>query len=117
MRRVESSTRTTDHPWFWRWEIFLTRCLLNLAIFTTGGDPQPSVHLFFADRYWRLSDHYARRGRHQEAKLLDAKARWHHHRGGGDDERPAVAAVMGIPRRPTLTEAIGRPIDTPDDAA
>ena len=106
-----------DHSWFWRWEIFLTRCLLNLAIFTTGGDPQPSVHLFFADRYWRLWDHYARPGRRQEAKLLDAKARWHHHRGGGDDERPAVAAVMGIPRRPTFTEAIGRPIEPPDDAA
>jgi hypothetical protein len=82
-----------------------------------GGELQSSVHRFFADRYWRLSEHHARRGQQQKAKLLDAKARWHCRQGGGDDERPAMAAVMGIPRRPTFTDAIGRPVEPPDDAA
>jgi hypothetical protein len=101
-------------PWRWRWEILWTRLLTRLAILTSQGEPNPDVHLFLAERYWQLSDYHHLRRNSLKATLLDAKARWRYRQGGGDDLRPAAAASMGIPRRPTFTKAIGK---APRDAA
>ena len=84
-----------------------------------SGEPQPQVHYYLGDRYWRLSESYKAKGSLRRAQLLRAKAERHLRASGWDPLPPAAAMAMPIPKRPTFTEAIGwytRPFP-PDDAA
>lgn len=93
--------------------------LLWIAKAGRSGEPQPQVHYYLGDRYWRLSERYKTRGSIRKAHLLRAKAELHLRAGGWDPLPPAAAMAMPIPRRPTFTEAIGWRIDSrpPKDAA
>jgi hypothetical protein len=84
-----------------------------------SGEPQPKVHYYLGDRYWRLSERYKTRGSVRRARLVRAKAEQHLSASGWDPLPPAAAMSMPIPKRPTFIEAIGWHIhsDPPDDAA
>jgi hypothetical protein len=84
------------------------------------AEGKPEVCLFLADRYWRLADHHAFKGRQRAARRLRIKAERWYAAGGGEDPPPlAVAAAMPVPRRPEITWAVARPRGSPDppDAA
>jgi hypothetical protein len=103
-----------DRPCLWRWEILSTRLLANMFLMfqRTEVELQPAVHLFLADRYWRLAAHYEKCNNRRRAAQLDAKARWHHEQGGGDDLRPAASAATARPRPNRILEVVAR--RTPD---
>ena len=84
-----------------------------------SGEPQPQVHYYLGDRYWRLSESYKAKGLIRRARFLRVKAERHLRASGWDPLPPAAAMAMPIPKRPTFTEAIGWYIrtDPPDDAA
>jgi hypothetical protein len=84
-----------------------------------SGEPQPQVHYYLGDRYWRLSERYKEKGSIRRAQFLRTKAERHLRASGWDPLPPAAAMAMLIPKRPTFTEAIGwrtHPYP-PDDAA
>ena len=76
------------------------------------------AHLYFGDRYQRLSDVHRARRRFARAERLARKAKEHLSAVGWDD--PPRAAAMAMPR-PTpflMTHAVSdRRLDGPDDAA
>jgi hypothetical protein len=93
-----------------RWRLVLdllsTRALLWLAMYGRDGEPLPDVHLYLADRYWRLAACHDRRGALTRADQARAKARAHEEASGFDD--PPFAAAMSMPRPepPVITNAI-----------
>ena len=84
-----------------------------------GNETEREVHFYVGDRYWRLAEHYERRGWTKTAKRFRLQAEHHLRLSGWNDPPPAVALAMEVPRRPTLTKAIGRRFrrTRPDDAA
>ena len=84
-----------------------------------SGEPQPQVHYYLGDRYWRLSERYKARGSIRRAQRFRIRAERHLSASGWEPLPPAAAMAMPIPRRPTFTEAIGWRIDShpPNDAA
>ena len=85
----------------------LDSCSVWVAKAGCAGEPQPQVHYYLGDRYWRLSEKYKAKGSLRRAQLRRAKAE-RHLRASGFDPRPTAAAMaMPIPKRPTFTEAIG----------
>lgn len=83
----------------------------GLRVLAVGSLAQarPDIYLFLADRYWRLADWHASRGRERTARRLRARGESFWLAGGGQDPPPlAVAAAMPIPRRPSVTYAVGR---------
>ena len=93
--------------------------LLWIAKAGRSGEPQPQVHYYLGDRYWRLSERYKARGSVKRAHRLRARAERHLRASGWDPLPPAAAMAMPIPKRPTFTEAIGWRIHShpPDNAA
>jgi hypothetical protein len=84
-----------------------------------GGDTERDVHFYVGDRYWRLADHYEKRGWTKTAKRYRSQAERHLRLSGWNDTPPAVAMAMEVPRPPTFIWAIGRRFrrTPPDDAA
>ena len=114
MRVIEDDI-AGEPVWRIRIDVASTRMLLWVATASRVGEVKPEVHRYLGDRYSRLAHHHSHRGHYRRAERLEAKARWHLRLGGGDDPTPSAALAMPVPRRPTLTRAIGR--RTPDDAA
>jgi hypothetical protein len=102
--------QTQQHPSLWRlrYDVLSTRVLLFIANADQVGTPRPEVHVFLADRYERLANHYERKGARGRAQRLAAKARWHWSQGGFDDFPRAAAMAMPVPRPPIFTDARGR---------
>ena len=112
--------RGAENPSAWqlRTDLAWARGLLWVASTGRGGEPKRDVHLYLADRYGRLADHYAKRGAARKAKRLSLKAEWHYRAAGLDDPPRAVAMAMPIPEGPTFTNAVARDsLDSPDDVA
>lgn len=82
-------------------------------------DLNPEFHLYLADRYARLAQHYDRVGNRKKRTRFEEKAKHHYRLGGGGNLPPAVAMRASISQPPTFTKAIGQPpeSDGPDDAA
>jgi hypothetical protein len=113
--KVLESDMAGEPMWRIRIDLASARVLLWVATASRAGEVKPEVHRYLGDRYWRLAHHHFHRGHNRWAERLESKARWHLRLGGGDDPTPSAALAMPVPRRPTLTRAIGRL--TPDDAA
>jgi len=45
-----------------------------------GREPKRDVHLYLADRYGRLAEHYAARGAHAKARRLERRFAYHYRR-------------------------------------
>ena len=106
-------------PWEVRMDVAFAHLIRILAVGRLA-EAKPEVCLFLADRYWRLADHHAFKGRQRAARRLPIKAERYYAAGGGEDPPPlAVAAAMPVPRRPEITWAVARPRRSPDppDAA
>src|SRR5262245_66593746 len=90
----------------------LGRDCASLGRAEAGG----SLELY--DRYWRLAEYYARRGKRKKAARLHDKAEAHYRRSGRPG--PPFAAAMAMPRPPSpfFTWAVGnREPRGPDSAA
>ena len=109
----------SDEPsaWHLRWDIVSTWALVRFVSPVGDRALRPEVHLFLSDRYGRLAEHHRKAGHHQRASALDRKAQEHLRLGGGDEPPPAVAVAMPVPKSAVPVDAIGRPLDGPDDAA
>ena len=106
-------------PWEARMDVAFAHLIRILAVGRLA-EAKPEVCLFLADRYWRLADHHAFKGRQRAARRLQIKAERYYAAGGGEDPPPlAVAAAMPVPRRPEIIWAAARPPGSPDppDAA
>ena len=106
-------------PWEARVDVAFGHGLRALA---SGrlAEADPDICLFLADRYWRLADWHATKGRVRRADRLRARGDRFWIAGGGEDPPPlALAAAMPIPRRPSITWAVGNraPRPEPPDAA
>jgi hypothetical protein len=76
------------------------------------------AHLYFFDRYRRLSEYHRRHGHEARARRLQAKADEHAPSGGSTGPPYAAAMGMPCPRAWLVTEAVSRrPGEGPDDAA
>jgi hypothetical protein len=93
--------------------------LMWVAKVGRAGEPQPQVHYYLGDRYWRLSERYKAKGSIRKAHVLREKAERYLRASGWDPLPPAAAMAMPVPKRPTFTDAIGWRTDSkpPDDAA
>jgi hypothetical protein len=94
----------------------------GLRLLASGrlAEARPDICLFLADRYWRLADWHAAKGHERRARRLHARGDRFWVAGGGEDPPPlAVAAAMPIPRRPSITWAVGNRSRRPEppDAA
>lgn len=110
---MERSTQSRWRLWF---DLYFIRLLVWLSVSGKDAEPRPEVHVFLADRYSRLSHLYGRRAP-AKAESLQEKAEEHYEAAGMPPLPPAVAAAMPVPRRPSFTNAVGRFLPPPDDAA
>src|SRR6058998_600068 len=100
-------------PWEARMDVAFAHLIRILAV-ASLVEAKPEVCLFLADRYWRLADHHAFKGRQRAARRLQIKAERWYAAGGGEVPPPlAVAAPMPDPRRPEITGAVARPLGSP----
>jgi hypothetical protein len=104
-----------ESAWRLRYDLAWANSLAWVAR-TPAGELKPEIHRFLADRYERLAQLHALRGRLQRARKLDGKAAYHRSRGGFDDSPRAAAMAMPIPQAPSHTSAVGLQ-DPPDDTA
>jgi hypothetical protein len=84
--------------------------LLWFASFGRSVSPLPGVHLFFADRYFKLAAHCDLRGYPERAASFRWRGEFHEQsaRPDPDEPDPAVAAVGTVPFvAPALTDARG----------
>ena len=100
-----------------RADLISARVLVWAARVGRDADLTPEAHLYFSDRYRRLAAFHRARGHDARARRLQAKADEHDRLGGGDDPPYAAAMAMPRPRRWLATDAIGRHLGGPDDAA
>jgi hypothetical protein len=84
--------------WQLRKDLAWARGLLWFARAGRGGEPKRDVHLFLADRYGRLADHYAERGATGRAKRLDSKSQWHYRAARSDEPPQGAARTVPAPR-------------------
>ena len=99
-------------------DLLTARVLVWLACVGRDAELTPDAHLYFFDRYSRLS-YYRAHGRLNRARRLAAKADEHYRAAGGTDG-PPYAAAMAMPRpsRFVRTNAVsGTRLGGPDDAA
>jgi hypothetical protein len=97
--------------------------LMSIRLFVSflclGEDSEltSEAHLYFFDRYQRLADYHRNRGHYSRAERLQRKANEHYELGGGDG--PPYAAAMGMPRPRNwiATDAVGKDVKDPHDAA
>lgn len=113
-----ATRRSGSGPWGLRADLITIRSLLWLAQARRGGEFQPEVHLYLYDRYWRLAEHYERRGNKRKALRLRIKAEAHYRQSGHDGPPFAAAIAMPVPRPPLFTRAVATdPARNPDDVA
>jgi len=100
-----------------RADLITAKALVWVASVGRDVELTPEAHVYFFDRYRRLAEYHRGRGNETRARQLQAKADEHYRLGGGDG--PPYAAAMGMPRprRWLATDAIGRHLGGPDDAA
>lgn len=110
---------TPDTLWSLTVDLLSAKVLVWVASVGRDSELTPEAHIYFFDRYRRLSQYHRRRGRPGKAKRLQAKADEHYRAGGGIDG-PPYAAAMARPRPTSFirTEAVSRNrFNGPDDAA
>ena len=113
-----SAAHPDDRPWGLRGDLLVTNALLCVATARRSGEPKPEVYLYLYDRYRRLAEYYARRGKRKKAARLHDKAEAHYRRSGRPGPPFAAAMAMLRPRSPFFTWAVGnREPRGPDDAA
>lgn len=106
--------------WQLRFDVAWVHLLLWMIDPTGRRNLNPELHLYLADRYARMAQHYERVGNRKKRTRIGEKAEYHYRLGGGRNQPPpAVAMRASIPQPPTFTKAIGQPpeSDGPDDAA
>jgi hypothetical protein len=105
---VEAPTKTSERESIWglRLDLVSAKVLLLLGSSPSDEDLEPSVHLFFYDRYWRLAVLHEAAGRNERAAMLRAGAEYHFAfcRGGPPDQ----AATARAPRPSMRALAFGR---------
>jgi hypothetical protein len=110
--------RTRDSRWRLAADLVSARVLVWIARFGRETDLTRDAHLFFADRYRRLSEIHRGRNHLVRAARLEHKAQEHHYAAGGDGPPYAAAMALPRPRRFVTTNAVSsRRLDGPDDAA
>jgi hypothetical protein len=105
-----------------RWQltadVLSAKLLVWIARFGRDSELTREAHLFFADRYHRLSDIHRAHHNVATADRLEAKAEEHDRAGGNDGPSFAAAMAMPRPRRFVLTNAVSRRrMEGPDQAA
>lgn len=120
---MSTGANTTREPRMSPWEARVDLAFghgLRVLAFGNLAEARPNICLLLADRYWRLADWHAASGHERRARRLRGRGDRFWIAGGGQDPPPlAVAAAMPIPRRPSITWAVGnRPRNPePRDAA
>jgi len=108
-----------DSLWALTVDLLSAKVLVWVASVGRDAELTPEAHIYFFDRYRRLSQHHRRCGRRDKAERLQAKADEHHRASGGTDG-PPYAAAMAMPRPTSFirTDAVSRNrFSGPDDAA
>jgi len=108
-----------DSLWSLTVDLLSAKVLVWVASVGRDAELTPEAHIYFFDRYRRLSQCHRRRGRPDKAERLQAKADVHYRASGGTDG-PPYAAAMAMPRPTSFirTEAVSRNrFSGPDDAA
>jgi hypothetical protein len=117
--------------WRLRWDLAWARGLLWMARSGQGGrQPRREVHLFLADRYGRLAEHFQAEGAFADAVRWKRKFDFHYRAAGGSGGPPSGGprydGAMAMPRPRPLPEtpledavanAASEGADGPDDAA
>ena len=98
-------------PWRLRTDLAWAHGLLWIARTGRGGEPKRDVHLFMADRYGRLADHYSSRGLTEKARRLSLKSKWHYSAAGPDLPPRAVAMALPVPGNPPVDLVSTRDFD------
>jgi hypothetical protein len=100
-----------------RLDLAVAKILVWVASVGRDAELTPEAHLYFFERYQRLSDYHRRRGHAARARRLQLKADEHYQLSG--EEGPPFAAAMGMPRprRWVATDAVSRYPSGPDAAA
>src|SRR5712691_6965016 len=106
--KSESMSHSEEGPWELRGDLIITNAILWVAGAGRVGEPTPEVHLYLYDRYWRLADHYERRGNRKKASRLRVKAEAHYKHSGHTGPPFAAAMAMPRPRSPFFTWAVGK---------
>jgi hypothetical protein len=101
-----------------RLDVASVRILVWVASAGRDAELTEEAHLYFFDRYRRLSDCYRRRGNATRAREMEAKADEHSRLGGWDGPPYAAAMSMPRPRSWLTTDAVSRHrVGGPKDAA
>jgi hypothetical protein len=118
-RDMKTDKASADTLWSLTIDLLSAKALVWVASVGRDAKLTPEAHIYFFDRYRRLSQYHRRHGRRDKAKWLQAKADQHYRAGGGVDGPPYAAAMaMPRPNRFIRTEAVSRNrINGPDDAA
>jgi hypothetical protein len=110
--------RRVDSRWRLAADLTAARVLVWVARFGRDAELTREAHLYFADRYHRLSDVYRARNRMAKANRLEAKAQVHDSAAGYDGPPFAAAMALPRPRGFIVTNAVSTTrIRDPDDAA
>ena len=114
---IVAEVSTPRSAWQLRADLAWAHGLLFFASSGRGGrEPKLDVHLFLADRYGRLADYYARRGKAGKAKAMSVKADSHYRAAGPDDPPRAVAVAMPVPGAKPVDLVSQQPLDGDDVA-
>ena len=99
-------------------DLVSARVLVWIARFGREAELTREAHLYFADRYHRLSDVHRAHNHVAKANRLEAKALEHNRAAGSDGPPSAAAMALPLPRRFIMTNAVSkRRLDGPNDAA
>jgi hypothetical protein len=114
---VTGAPPARDSWWRLTADVASAKILVWLARFGRDAELTREAHLFFADRYHRLSEIHRAGHNIAKAERLEAKAEEHGWVVGHDGPPFAAAMAMPRPRRFVVTNAVsGRGMDG-DDAA
>ena len=109
----------TYESW-WRLAVDVSSARALVWVVSLGREVEltKDAHLYFADRYLRLSDVHRAHHRFARADRLERKAEEHLGATGWDGPPRAVAMAMPRPAPLLMTHAVSdRRLDGPDDAA
>ena len=107
-----------DSLWKLSLDLWSAKAIVWAASVGRDASLTPDAHLYFFDRYHRLSEQHRRRGNIAKATRLRQKAEEHLDAAGGDG--PPYAAAMALPRPKGFVRvnAVSRTrFKGPDDAA
>jgi hypothetical protein len=113
------SDEFADSKWRLIADVVSAKVLVWVARFGRHAELTRDAHLYFADRYRRLSEVHRLRNDMPQALRLERKAEEHEHAAGYDGGPPYAAAMaLPRPRRFVTTNAVSHTrMDGPDDAA